>query len=36
VVARLLAFGIALPVATGGAFTVAIAAFAIVALARKG
>lgn len=35
-VARLLAFGIALPVATGGAFTVAIAAFAIVALARKG
>ncbi len=34
--ARLLAFGIALPVATGGAFTVAIAAFAIVALARKG
>lgn len=36
VVARLLGFGIALPVATGGAFTVAIAAFAIVALARKG
>ena len=36
VAARLLAFGIALPVATGGAFTVAIAAFAIVALARKG
>ena len=36
VVARLLAFGIALPVATGGAFTVAIAAFAIVVLARKG
>jgi hypothetical protein len=36
VVARLLAFGIALPVATGGAFTVAIAAFAILALARKG
>src|SRR5690348_13634264 len=36
VVARLLAFAIALPVATGGAFTVAIAAFAIVALARKG
>ncbi|HXI63441.1 MAG TPA: hypothetical protein VNH14_02920 [Gemmatimonadales bacterium] len=36
VVARLLGFAIALPVATGGAFTVAIAAFAIVALARKG
>lgn len=36
VVARLLAFGIVLPVATGGAFTIAIAAFAIVALARKG
>ena len=36
VVARLLAFGIALPVATGGAFTVAITTFAIVALARKG
>src|SRR5437870_11509434 len=31
-----LAFGLALPVATGGAFTLVLAAFAVVALARKG
>ena len=36
VVARLLDLGLAFPVATGGAFTVALAAFAVVALARKG
>jgi hypothetical protein len=35
VLARL-ALGLALPVATGGAFTVVLAAFAIIALARKG
>ena len=35
VVARL-ALGLALPVATGGAFTVVLAAFAVLALARKG
>jgi hypothetical protein len=35
VVARL-ALGLALPVATGGAFTVVLAAFAVIALARKG
>jgi len=31
-----LALGLALPVATGGAFTVVLAAFAVIALARKG
>jgi hypothetical protein len=35
VVARL-ALGLALPVAAGGAFTVVLAAFAVIALARKG
>lgn len=35
VVARL-ALGLSLPVATGGAFTIVLAAFAVVALARKG